>query len=145
VDTIGKILKGSPTVVTPAATVLQAVEAMCKDRVGACAVVEAGVLKGVFTERDLMSKVVLKGLSPASVRVADVCTTQVITATTDTREGQALLTMLQKHIRHLAVVDADGKLVGMISLRKVLMHRVDDLELQLESLQAYISADGPGG
>ncbi|MCA1664486.1 MAG: CBS domain-containing protein, partial [Myxococcales bacterium] len=66
---IGEILKGSPTVVTPTTTVLEAVEAMSKNRTGACVVVDAGDLKGLFTERDVMSKVVLKRLDPATTKV----------------------------------------------------------------------------
>ena len=83
---IGKILTGSPTVVTPATTVLQAVEVMSKARTGACVVIDGGELKGLFTERDLMSKVVLKQLDPAKVSIGEVCTTALITASPETPE-----------------------------------------------------------
>ena len=142
---IGKILKGSPTVVTSDTTVWQAVEAMSKNRTGACVVIDAGRLKGLFTERDVMSKVVLKRLDPAKVKIGEVCTTELITATPETPEHQALRTMIDRHIRHLPIVDEEGKFVGMLSLRKLLQHRVDELSLQLENLHAYISADALGG
>lgn len=142
---IGEILKGSPTVVTPATTVLEAVEAMSKNRTGACVVVDAGDLKGLFTERDVMSKVVLKRLDPATTKVYDVCTHDLITATPQTPEHQALRTMVDRHIRHLPVLDEGGKLVGMLSLRKLLQHRAEELGAQLESLHAFIAADALGG
>ncbi len=142
---IGKILSGSPTVVTSATTVLEAVEAMSKNRTGACVVVDSGQLKGLFTERDVMSKVVLKRLDPEKVPIGQVCTTKLITATAETAEHHALRTMIDKHIRHLPVVDANGTLIGMLSLRKLLQHRVDELSLQLESLHAFITADALGG
>lgn len=142
---IGEILKGSPTVVTPTTTVLEAVEAMTKNRTGACVVVDAGDLKGLFTERDVMSKVVLKRLDPATTKVYDVCTHDLITATPKTPEHQALRTMVDRHIRHLPVLDEGGKLVGMLSLRKLLQHRAEELSAQLESLHAFIAADALGG
>lgn len=142
---IGEILKGSPTVVTSATTVFEAVEAMSKNRTGACVVVDDGELKGLFTERDVMSKVVLKKLDPATAKIGEVCTRDLITGTPDTPEHQALRTMIDRHFRHLPVVDANGKLVGMLSLRKLLQHRVEELSAQLESLHAFISADALGG
>jgi CBS domain-containing protein len=142
---IGEILTGFPTVVSSTATVLEAVEVMSKNRTGACVVMDAGELKGLFTERDVMSKVVLKKLDPATAKIGEVCIIHLITAKPDTPEHQALRTMIDRHIRHLPVIDGDGKLVGMLSLRKLLQHRVDELSTQLESLHAFISADALGG
>ena len=142
---IKEILSRSPTVVGSETMVLQVVEAMSKARTGACVIMDNGQLKGVFTERDLMNKVVLKKLDPATVPVLQVCTTSLITASPDTPEHTALRTMIDRHIRHLPVVDKDGALVGMLSLRKLLQHRVEELSLQLESLHAYITADALGG
>jgi len=142
---IGEILAGSPTVVTSETTVQQAVEAMAKNRTGGCVVVDDGELKGLFTERDVMTKVVSKKLDPGTVKIGEVCTHNLITATPETPEHTALRTMIDRHIRHLPVIDANGKLVGMLSLRKLLQHRVEELSAQLESLHAYISEDALGG
>jgi CBS domain-containing protein len=145
VGAISEVLSGSPTVVTSAMTVLEAVEAMSKNRTGACVVVDAGELVGLFSERDLMNKVVLKRRDPSQVSVGEVCTTKLITATPATPEHQALRTMIDNHIRHLPVVDPNGGLLGMLSLRKLLQHRVDELSVQLESLHAFITDDALGG
>jgi CBS domain-containing protein len=142
---IGEILSRSPTVVTPQMTVLQVVEAMSQARTGACVVMEDGQLKGVFTERDVMNKVVLRQLDPTKVPILQVCTTALITASPEMPEHQALRIMIDRHIRHLPVVDKEGMLVGMLSLRKLLKHRVDELSVQLESLHAFIAADALGG
>jgi len=142
---IGEILSGSPAVVTSATTVLEAVDAMTKNRTGACVVVDDGELKGVFTERDVMTKVLGKRLDPGTVKMSEVCTTQLVTGAPDTPEHKALRTMIDRHIRHLPVLDGAGKLVGMLSLRKLLQHRVEELSAQLESLHAYISEDALGG
>jgi CBS domain-containing protein len=142
---IGKILSGSPAVVTSTTTVFEAVEVMSKNRTGACVVVDSGELKGLFTERDVMSKVVLRRLDPAKVQIGEVCTKELITATPDTPEHRALRTMVDRHIRHLPIIDSDGKLLGMLSLRKLLQHRVEELSVKLESLYATISADALGG
>jgi len=142
---IGEILKGSPAQVTSATTVLEAVEAMSKQRTGACVVVDGGELRGLFTERDVMTKVVLQRRDPATVTIGEVCTTSLITASPTTPEHHALRTMIDRHIRHLPVVDDQGALIGMLSLRKLLQHRVDELSAQLESLHAYITADALGG
>jgi len=56
-----------------------------------------------------------------------------------------LAIMLERHFRHLPVVDHDGKLLGMLSIRNVLQWRVDDLTQELDSLEQYVANDGPGG
>ncbi len=53
--------------------------------------------------------------------------------------------MIERHFRHLPVVDSNGKLLGMLSIRNLLQFRIDDLSQQLDSLEQYVSNDGPGG
>ena len=53
--------------------------------------------------------------------------------------------MVERHVRHLPIVDAHGQLAGMLSVRNVLERRVDDLARELHSLDQYLSNDGPGG
>ena len=108
---IGKIRVGAPTIVASTATVFEAVEAMSKNRTGACVIIDDGRLKGLFTERDVMNKVVSKQLDPAKVKVIEVATTKLITATAEMPEAQALRTMIEKHIRHLPIVDDKGVFV----------------------------------
>jgi CBS-domain-containing membrane protein len=66
-------------------------------------------------------------------------------ATRETGAGEALSIMLEQHFRHLPVADDNGKLLGILSIRNLLEWRVDDLSRELESLEQYVSNDGPGG
>jgi CBS domain-containing protein len=66
-------------------------------------------------------------------------------ATSQTGPGEALLTMVERHFRHLPVVDNNGKLLGMLSIRNVLEWRIEDLSREVGSLEQYVSNDAPGG
>jgi CBS domain-containing protein len=145
---MGKILKmsGEPRAqVASTASVMEAVQAMAEHRTGAAAIVDGGKLKGLFTERDLMMRVVAKGLDPAKTPVSKVGTFELITVDRKTNPSAALRLMVEKHIRHLPIIDEKGALLGVLSMRKILQARVDELTTQLESLEAYMGADGPGG
>jgi CBS domain-containing protein len=72
-------------------------------------------------------------------------TTPVEMATLSTGPGEALAVMVERHFRHLPVVDHDCKLLGMLSIRNVLQSRVDSLTQELDSLEQYVANDGPGG
>jgi CBS domain-containing protein len=140
-----KIASVPPAAVSPDSTVLEAVEVMGEHLVGAVGVVKDGKLLGIFTERDVMLRVVLRHRSPGETHVGDVMTAPVETITDDTTEENALVHMVERHVRHLPIVGADGRLKGMLSVRNVLEHRVDELARELHSLDQYLLNDGPGG
>lgn len=133
------------TTVANDASVVEAVNAMEQNRVGAVAVVEQGFLKGIFTERDVMLRVVLARRNPETTTMSEVMTTPVQTVPSDTSANEALLMMLEKHIRHLPITDKDGRILGMLSIRNLLQRRVEDLSHELEAVDAYLTADGIGG
>jgi CBS domain-containing protein len=140
-----KIAQVPPPVVELSASVLEAVEVMAEHGVGAVGVVEDGTLRGIFTERDVMLRVVLKERDPKLTKVGDVMTSPAQTICDDTTEEDALVHMLERHVRHLPIVAKDGKLKAMLSIRNVLEHRVDELARELHSLDQYLLNDGPGG
>jgi CBS domain-containing protein len=140
-----KIAHQPPAAVPSTATVLEAVQAMAEEGVGAVAVVDDGVLKGIFTERDVMLRVVLRHRDAGQLRVAEVMTTQVETTHADAASDEVLSFMLEHHIRHLPIVDAGGKVQGMLSIRNLLENMVEDLRNELHSLDQYLLNDGPGG
>jgi CBS domain-containing protein len=127
------------------ASVMDAVRTMHEEHIGAVAVVDNGCLAGIFSERDLMYRVVLEGQDPDLTRVADVMTSPVITIQRAMTADDALRLMDEKQIRHLPVVNMDGKLAGMLSARSLLHEKVQELTDQLDSLEAYFTADGAGG
>jgi len=98
-----------------------------------------------ISERDLMLRVVSEKLDPEQTHIRDVMTSPVVTVRRDATADDALKLMIEKHIRHLPIVDRDGKLAGMISIRNLLHDKVEDLTGQLDSLEAYFTADGCGG
>jgi CBS domain-containing protein len=128
------------------ATAADAIRTMLTRHVGAVGVVDGeGRVAGIFTERDVLRKLALKTLDPEATPVRDLMTTPVEMATLSTGPGEALLVMVERHFRHLPVVDNNGKLLGMLSIRNLLQSRVDELTQQLDSLEQYVSNDGPGG
>jgi len=140
-----KIASVPPATVTPGTTVLEAVELMAEHAVGAVAVVEHGNLLGIFTERDLMLRVVLRQRLARNTRVGDVMTSPVETVAEESPEDAALVHMVERHVRHLPIVNAGGTLTGMLSIRNLLEHRVDELTREVHALDQYLSNDGPGG
>ncbi len=128
------------------ATVADAIHKMLDHHVGAVAVVDHEFrVAGIFTERDVLRKLALTRIDPQTTSVRDLMTTPVEMATCSTGPGEALTIMLERHFRHLPVSDDGGKLLGILSIRNLLEWRVDDLSRELESLEQYVSNDGPGG
>jgi len=140
-----KIAHTPPATVPLTATALEAVQVMAEEGVGAVAVVDDGALKGIFTERDVMLRVVLRGRDPKQVRVGEVMTAPVETTTDDAPAEEVLNFMVERHIRHLPIVDTAGKVIGMLSIRNLLETMVEDLRNELHSLDQYLLNDGPGG
>ena len=106
--------------VSPETTVMQAVRVMDQESIGAVAVMDGNDLVGMFSERDLMLRVVSERRDPERTLVEDVMTSPVETIHRDCTADEALKVMLDKHIRHLPIVDRDGTLAGMISMRSLL-------------------------
>jgi CBS domain-containing protein len=137
-----------PAVVGTGATVIDAVEVMARDRVGAVAIIDvpgSGALKGIFSERDLMLRVVKMGRDPRSTIVRDVMTLDVKTATENTPAAEAMSLMLSLHLRHLPIIGNDRQVLGMLSIRDLLENKVDDLSRSLDSMEQYITNDSMGG
>ena len=104
-------------------TVRDAVKMMSEKNVGAVAVLDSGRLVGIFSERDVMRRVVAAGLNPEKTTVANVMTKDLVVGKPTDDINAALQKMHALGCRHLPVVDS-GNLVGMVSLRDLL--EVDD-------------------
>jgi CBS domain-containing protein len=128
------------------ATVADAINKMLDHHVGAVAIVDSEYrVAGMFTERDVLRKMSLSRLDPHATCIRELMTTPVEMATRGTGAGEALSIMLERHFRHLPVADDNGKLLGILSIRNLLEWRVDDLSHELDSLEQYMTNDGPGG
>jgi len=128
------------------ASVADAIHKMLDYHVGAVGVIDReGRVAGIFTERDVLRKLALSKLDPETTPVRNLMTTPVEMATRETGPGEAMATMVERHFRHLPVADNDGKLLGILSIRNLLEWRIDGLTQELDSLEHYMSNDGPGG
>src|SRR6516164_6904665 len=117
-----------PPSVTVEASVADAIRTMLDQRVGAVGVVDReGRVAGIFTERDVLRKLSLSRLDPEATPVRDLMTTPVEMATQETGPGEAMATMVERHFRHLPVVDSNSKLLGILSIRNLLEWRIDAL------------------
>ncbi len=121
----------------PEATVLQAAELMNKHRIGAVCVVESGAVVGVFTERDVLNRVVCAQADPATTKVSDVMTTPVTTCGPNGKVSDCAAVMSHKRIRHLPVVEND-RLVGFISTGDLIAIQASQKQAHIEDLYQYL-------
>ena len=133
------------TSVGPSATVMDGIRAMEEATVGAVLIVDGNEVKGVFSERDLMLRVILAGKDPETTPIGDVMTSPVLTIEKGTAQDDALKLMWDHHVRHLPVVGDSGQVEGVVSIRHLLHDKLENLTQELDSLEAYFSADGIGG
>jgi CBS domain-containing protein len=132
-----------PATVSLLATVQEAVQTMIDRTVGAVAVIdEQGIVAGMFTERDVLAKFALSGRDPKGTPVRELMSSIVEMATEETTPGEALAVMLERHYRHMPVVDERGKVLGICSIRNILEARVDDLLGQMDASPQTAGAKG---
>ena len=114
-------------------TVLQAVKLMIDAKIGAVVVTEENKIVGIFTERDLMRRVVGEERDPKVTFVADVMTQGVICGTPRTPIHEARATMMNRWLRHLPIQDDQGHLVGIISVTDLNAYQVGKLSQEFLS------------
>ena len=118
-------------------TVLETVRMMVEHSIGAVPVLHNGKLMGIFSERDLMKRVVAEGRDPRSTCLAEVMTDDPLTINTN-EELETCMTLMRRHnFRHLPVCH-DGQLVGMVSLRDILLHDLNEKDDEVRMMRAYI-------
>jgi CBS domain-containing protein len=132
--------------VKASASAADAIREMLEHHVGAVAVLDDHEhLAGIFTERDVMKRLALSGRDPAQVPVRELMTTTVEIASGDMPAREALSIMVERHVRHLPIVDVEGHVLGVLSIRNLLQAQVEELSHELDSVEQYMSNDGPGG
>ncbi|HEY3820825.1 MAG TPA: CBS domain-containing protein [Polyangiaceae bacterium] len=137
--------KGSTAVhvVEPEATVLEAVGKMCAAHVGALLVVRDETLVGVFSERDVMVRVVLDQRDPATTCVAEVMTPAVITVPLHSSAHEAMSVMTSRRVRHLPVTDG-SRIAGVVSIGDLVRWAVSDRDRLIDELEEYVAGRYPG-
>ncbi len=131
--------KGSQVyTVGPDATVLEAALVMNEHRVGAVVVLDAGRLAGMFTERDVLCRVVGERRDPVTTRVADVMTSAVVCSRPETTVEEARQILMHRRIRHLPVLDGGGRLLGLVSIGDLNAHQAMSQEQTIYQMHEYI-------
>jgi CBS domain-containing protein len=117
--------------------VLDVIQRMTAARVGAVAILDGERLVGVFSERDLMTRVVVAGRNAESTRIDEVMTREVVTAELNESRDECLAKMQQAGCRHLPVL-AHGHVITMISIRDLLWDEIEEQVEEIRQLRAYV-------
>ena len=121
----------------PTASVLEVARSMTDARVGAIPIVEGGRIVGIFSERDLMTRIVVAGRDPQRALVSEVMTHEVLTATPDDTRSECLERMRDARCRHLPVLEGD-RLVAVLSMRDLLRDEIEEQDEEIRGLRAYL-------
>jgi len=123
--------------VQPSQTVFEAASYMVDRNVGAVPVLEDTKLVGIFSERDIMRRVVTEGRDPLTTRIGDVMSTDLRTVEPTASSEEAMCLMQSHNVRHLPVCEG-RTLVGFLSLRDLLRCHLDEKSGEAEMMRAYI-------
>jgi CBS domain-containing protein len=129
--------------VTEDMTIDYAVSEMNRQRIGSIVVKKNDQVCGIFTERDILTRVVSAGRDPKSTLVREVMTESYQWIKPDTSVEDAMQLMTDKRVRHLPVI-YDGRLVGMISIGDVTRWLLKVNEMEAENLRRYVFSEYPG-
>ena len=124
--------------IVPDASVFEAIKLMADRSIGSLLVMEGDVLRGIVTERDYARKVIIKGRASETTPVADIMTTDLVTASPDQTVNHCMTLMSGKRIRHLPVI-VDDKVAGIISIGDLVQAIISDQQEEIEQLEHYIS------
>lgn len=117
----------------PQASVWDAACVMTKANCGSVLIIDgAGVMLGILTERDLMTRVLTKALNASTTPVSDVMTQHPLCVLPEMTVSDAVLILLERGFRHLPIVSAAGKILGVFSIRDALPREIDSAVGQAE-------------
>jgi CBS domain-containing protein len=120
------------------ATVLEAATVMNEHKIGSVVVMEGAQVVGIFTERDVLQRVVGEQRDPGTSSVGEVMTCEVACCGLDTSLDEARYAMKTRRIRHLPVVDHDQKLLGLISIGDLNAYHTHNQEQTIFLLEEYV-------
>jgi CBS domain-containing protein len=124
---------------SPTTSVFEAIQLMDSKNIGSLLVLNAnGKIAGIFAERDCFRKVILAGKSPNDIQVRSVMTKKVIYASPEDTVDECMALMTQKRIRHLPVIDGQGRIVGIISIGDLVKFVGSEQDAMIRNLEKYI-------
>jgi len=122
---------------SPTASVLEVARTMTDARVGAIPIVEGDRILGIFSERDLMTRVLVEGRDAHRTRVSEVMTREVLTASPEDTRSECLERMRSARCRHLPVLER-GRLIAVLSMRDLLRDEIEEQHEEIQGLRAYL-------
>ena len=122
----------------PSTTVLDAIHQMNRHKIGALMVMLDDGVRGIFTERDVLRRVIGEGLNPAECTVGDLMTTEIVLCRPENTLEEISTILQQRRVRHLPVIDSSGHLHGLISIGDVNACHASEQEMQIHFLSDYI-------
>ncbi len=129
--------KRETVVVDVATSVGQAARIMSERQIGAVPVVDGDRVAGIFTERDVLARVVAAGVDAATTAVSSVMSTSLVVADINENHDACMRRMQQARVRHLLVL-RDGRLAGILSMRDLLALELDERDEAITLLNAYV-------
>jgi CBS domain-containing protein len=139
VEAILKVKGDAVVTIAPTATIAEAVELLCRKRIGALVVSAGGAEpQGILSERDIVHGLGAQGASLLDRRVQDLMTKAVVTCSPQDRLADLMALMTERRIRHIPVL-RNGRLAGLVSIGDVVKNRLDEIELETSSLKAYVA------
>ena len=140
-QTIQEVMTPDVQTISSQETVQRAAQLMDELNVGAIPVVDDGKLIGMVTDRDITVRSVAVGQDPTSTRVNEVMSTDVRTCTVEQSVDDVLAQMADVQIRRVPVVDADGQIIGIVSLGDVVTKVPADVEQTLDEISTPSEPD----
>lgn len=144
-DSVALILKQKGSEVhsiSPQATVFEALEQLADKDIGALVVMNGTDLVGVFSERDYVRKVILKGRSSRDMQVQEIMSSLVVTVDPKTTVDECMRRMTDQRCRHLPVVE-EGRVVGVVSIGDLVHWVITAQDFTIHQLENYISGKYP--
>jgi len=129
--------------VGPDATVLEAVDKMCRSHVGALLVEEDEQPIGIVSERDIMTRLVLQRRDPATTRVSEIMTHDVLCIDPDHEPAEVMALMTERRVRHLPVVEGRS-IIGIVSIGDLVRWASHNTEFEVRILRDYVCGMYPG-
>ena len=124
--------------IAPEATLAELAEALVRHNCGSLVVMHEGRMVGIITERDFLKSYVSTKKDWTELQVADFMTTEVITGSPEDSVSDTMGLLTTKRLRHLPILDGEGRLVGMISIGDVVKAQHDQLSIENHYMKSYI-------